>query len=367
MGMKKHILILGGYGGVGKVLARNLLLHTDSVITISGHDHEKAEQYAKVLREEFPNRHIRSSFADATQKTGLIEAFSGVDLAIITTTTPDAMDTIAEAAIESETDMIDILVRGDVVDTLEKYRERILANKRIFITQAGFHPGLPAPVIKYARDQFDLYKSANIVMAMNALFEKPESTYEIIHEIGEGNAKILVDGEWRKATYKDAMKIQFSEKFGVRQCYPLQMREIYPLQEELGISNMGVYSAGFNSFVDNFVFPLIVLLQLLKKGWGKRFTGKLMHWGIQKYYNNNPGVEFYLQATGIKDGKERDFALKIISPDAFDFTAIAVIACLKQYLNNTQLIPGLYLMGNVVDEKRIIEDLKIMGLQIIES
>lgn len=364
--MSKRIMILGGYGGVGKVLSQNLLKHTDSDITISGHNVDKAENFAKTLRNDYPNRQILSIYADATQKENLINAFKNVDLVIVTTTTPDYMDTIAEAAIESETDMIDILVRGDVVDKLEKYREKIIANKRIFITQAGFHPGLPAPIIKYACDKFDIYKSANIVMVMNSLFEKPESTYEIIHEVGEGNAKILKDGEWRKANYKDALKIQFSDKFGIRQCFPLQMREIYPLQKDLGIINMGVYSAGFNSFIDNFVFPLIMLLQFLKKGFGKRFCGKLMHWGIKKYYNNNPGVEFYLQANGIKDEKEKSFTLKVISHDAFDFTAIAVIACLKQYLDNTIKIPDLHLMGNVVDEKRIIEDLKTMGLQIDE-
>jgi hypothetical protein len=34
------------------------------------------------------------------------------------------------------------------------------------------------------------------------------------------------------------------------------MREIYPLKEELGLLNMGIYSAGFNAFVDNLVFPM---------------------------------------------------------------------------------------------------------------
>ncbi|MFM9950544.1 MAG: saccharopine dehydrogenase NADP-binding domain-containing protein [Saprospiraceae bacterium] len=362
--MKKKIMILGGYGGVGKIMSRNLLKHTDSDITISGHNKEKAEKIASILRIEYPKRQILSSYADATQKHSLIEAFKNVDLVIITTTTPDYIGTIAEAALESETDMIDILVRGDVVDSLGKYRERIIANKRIFITQAGFHPGLPAPIIKYVKNKFDNYKSANVVMVMNSLFESPESTHEIIHEIAVGNAKILKNGIWKKATYKDALKIQFSDKFGARQCFPLQMREIYPLQKELGVSEMGVYSAGFNPFIDNFVFPFVMFLQFLKKGFGKRFCGKLMYWGIKKYYNNKPGVEFYLQAMGIKDGKKRNFTLKINSSDAFDFTAIAVIACLKQYLDNSINNPDLYLMGNVVDEKRVIEDLKLMGLQI---
>ena len=364
--MKTHILILGGYGGVGKALAHTLLKHTDAALTISGRNLEKAEQFASVLLEGYPNRQVLSSYADASRKESLVAAFSTVDLVVITATTPDYMDIIVEAALETGTDTIDILVRGDVVDKLEKYREQIMAHNRIVLTQAGFHPGLPAPVIKYAKDQFETYTSANVVMVMNALFEKPESTQEVIHEVAEGNAKILKEGKWQKATYMDALKIRFSDKFGVRTCFPLQMREIYPLQKELNISNMGVYSAGFNSFVDNVVFPLLMVLQYFKKGLGRRFCGKLMYWGIKKYYNNKPGVAFQLQATGLKDGKEKSYTLKMLSHDAFDFTAIAVVACLKQYLDDSIQRPGLYLMGNVADEKRIVADLKKMGLEIHE-
>jgi saccharopine dehydrogenase (NAD+, L-lysine-forming) len=117
---------------------------------------------------------------------------------------------------ESGADMIDILVRGDVVDRLEKYRKKMVDQKRIFITQAGFHPGLPAPFIRYAKHHFEEYQTANVVMAMNVIFEKPASTYEIIYEIGEAKATILSNGVWKKATYKDALQIQFSDRFGIR-------------------------------------------------------------------------------------------------------------------------------------------------------
>lgn len=364
---KKQIMVLGGYGGVGKVLSENLLKHTDAKIIISGRNCDQAEHLANAFKKEFPNRQIQSAYADATNKDSLKSAFKGVDLAIVTTTTPDHIHTIAEAAIESGTDLIDILVRGDVIDKLEPYRERIIANKRIFITQAGFHPGLPAPFINYAQTHFDNYQTANIVMVMNALFEKPESTHEIIHEIGEANARILKNGTWQKASYKDALKIKFSENFGTRQCYPLQMKEIYSLEKQLGISNMGVYSAGFNPFVDNVVFPLTMLLQSVHKGMGTNLCGKLMHWGINKYYNGKPGVEFKLLAKGIKNGKETHYSVTAFSQNAFEFTALAVIACVKQYLDHSIHKPDLYLMGNVVNCTRTIEELRQMGIQISET
>jgi NAD(P)-dependent dehydrogenase (short-subunit alcohol dehydrogenase family) len=364
---KKQILVLGGYGGVGRVLSKDLLKFTDSDITIAGRNQGKAIKLATILANDYPDRIIRSAYADVSHKGSLISAFKGNDLIIVTTTTPDMIDQIAEAAIEAGSDMIDILVRGDVVDKLEKYRKGIITGNRVFITQAGFHPGLPAPFIKYGSKKFDNCITANVVMVMNSVFEKAESTYEIIHEIGESTARILRNGVWKKSSWKDALNIQFSEDFGVRKCYPLQMREIYPLAKELGILNMGVYSSGFNWFVDNIVFPLTMLLQSVKKGLGKNTCGKLMHWGVAKFYNGNPGVEFKLIANGIKGGIEGNYVLEAYSSDAFEFTSLAVIACLKQY--NDKLInrPGLHLMGNIVDEERFIADLKQMGIQFKEK
>jgi saccharopine dehydrogenase (NAD+, L-lysine-forming) len=364
--MKKRIMVLGGYGGVGREISRNLLRHTAADVTVSGRDAAKAENFAAALRKAHAGRRVSSVEADARQKTSLAAALKEVDLVIVAATTPDDIGTIAEAAIETGTDMIDILVRGDVVDRLEAFRARAISHHRVFITQAGFHPGLPAPFIKYARDQFDVYQSAYVVMVMNAIFEKPESTHEIIHEIGAANAKILKNGLWKKASYRDALKIRFSDPFGVRPCYPLHMREIIGLEKELSISNMGVYSAGFNSFVDNFVFPLTLLLQSVKKGMGMKVCGKLMHWGINKYYAGQPGVEFKLLASGMKNGSPTNYALEAYSPDAFEFTALAVIACLKQYLDGCFTKPDLYLMGNIVHEKRMIDDLRRMGVSITE-
>ncbi len=365
--MGKKVIILGGYGGVGKVLSRELLRYTDADITISGRNPERCESLAGNLGKEFPGRNIQSVFADATSRDSLVAALKDMDLLIVAATVPDNVATIAEAAIETGTDMVDILVRGDVVDTLSGYRDAIVSNNRIFITQAGFHPGLPAPLIKYARHQFDEYHTANVVMVMNSRFEKPESTHEIIHEIGASDSRILKNGIWRKSTYRDAIEIEFSDDFGKRKCYPLQMKEVYPLAKELGIRNMGVYSAGFNAFVDNIVFPLTMLVQSLKKGMGTRLCGRLMHWGINRYFDGKPGVEFRLVADGIKDGHRRGYVVNCRSADAFEFTALSVIACLKQYLDGAIDRPDLYLMGNIVDEIRIIDDLRKMGVRISEE
>ncbi|HMQ48978.1 MAG TPA: saccharopine dehydrogenase NADP-binding domain-containing protein [Saprospiraceae bacterium] len=365
--MEKRVLILGGYGGVGRALAKSLLLHTSVDLTIAGHQLSKAEALAKALQSEFSERKIRAVYADAAHFQSLLAAFEGINQVIVTATVPDAMPLIASAALETGTNLMDIFVRGDVVDQLAPFRERVRAKNLVFITQAGFHPGLAAPFIRYAKGHFDQYQSAHVAMAMSALFEKPESTHELIHEIGAGNYELFQNGVWRKATYKDSRSFTFSSQFGTRACFPLQMRELHPLPEELGLTDMGVYAAGFNAFVDYLIFPLIMLLQYIKKGLGTKLSGHLLYWGVNWFYNHQPGVEFRLEASGLKNGLPRKYILSAYADDAYAFTAWAITACVRQCLDGAISTPGLFLMGLVTDEQRLLADLKEMGAQISEK
>ena len=309
--MAKKVLVLGAYGGVGKSLIRNLLKYTEVELILAGRNLKALEDLLIKLKAEFPARNISSYFADASKKESLIFAFKNSDLVINCSCTPEYIIKIAEAALETENDLIDILLRGDIVDKLENYRDKIKTNKRIFIIQAGFHPGIAAPLIKYAYNKFEELQTANVLMVMNSLFENPQSTLEILHEVGENKAQILKNGIWKQATYKDAISVGFSKKYGNRICYPLQMREIYPLSNELRILNMGVYSAGFNLFVDNIVFPLIMISNAIYKGFGKSFYSKLMYWGVKRFYDNKPGIELHLSAFGIKSGLAKNYLLKL--------------------------------------------------------
>jgi len=361
---KKTILILGGYGGVGKSLSRLMLKITNVDLVIAGHRKEKAKQWAEILNNEFSGHRVSDRYAEASDSNSLLEAFRAIDMVIVTATTPQYLKQIAQIALKTGCDCLDILYQQNTVPTMRALSSDITEAGRIFITQAGFHPGLPAVFIRQAASYFDDYQKAITSMAMNARLEKPESTHEIIYEVGEFHTEIYQNGKWRKATYKDAIKVDFGSKFGVKQCFPLQMEEIKPLPDMLGIKETGVYVASFNWFVDNLVFPLIMLFQAIRKGMGLNFLGKLMYWGINTFSSPDQGVVFLLDAEGQKEGKAIKVRIIAEHNDAFAFTSIPIVACLKQYLDGTINKPGLWMMGNVVEPTRLMTDMENMGIKI---
>lgn len=358
------ILVLGGYGGTGHVVSRLLLQETNCSIIIAGRHIEKAEALSQKLRREFPNKSVCALYADASDYSSLIKAFEQASFVLDAAATAAHAKQVAEAALAAGIDYLDYHFQQDVFPVLKSLAPMIEQSGRCFITQAGFHPGLPSAFVRYAAPTFDQYEKAIIGMAMNAKIEKPESIYELIDALKDWKADILKDGKWRKSTYNDAKKINFGYNFKIRTCYPIQLEEMRPLPTMYGLQETGVYVAGFNWFVDYIVFPLAFILFKIKNGLGRHFLASLMAWGINHFSDSAQGVSFVLDAQGKKNKNSLSMRLVVEHHDAYEFTAIPVIACLLQYLDGSIAKPGLWMMGHLVDPVRLLNDMERMGIKI---
>lgn len=357
------VLILGGYGGVGRSLARLLLKETPVEIIIAGRHIEKANEFTATLHREFPNNCVASRYADASNVENLRKAFQNVQLVINLTTAPNLIKQIGRAALDSGCDYLDILVSASTFHDLNELASSIRQQKRIFITQAGFHPGLPAAFVRYGAQYFDKYESAIIAMAMNARFERAEQAAEIIPLIAEFKADICKDGAWRKATYSDIITMEMGKRFGTKQLFPIQMEEIRQTQQTFNLNETGVYVSGFNWFVDYLVMPIILVTQKIKKGLAAGVLVRLFTWGVNRFSSPYQGVVLLNEAEGMKDGKKIRMRIVAEHEDAYLFTAIPVVAFLKQYFDGG-IPPGLWMMGHAVEEKRLFRDMEKMGVEI---
>jgi len=358
------ILVLGGYGGTGKVFCRYLLKETSANVIVAGRKLEKAEELADTLRKEFSPSRIFTQYVDASERESLRKAFHDIDFVLVAATTTKWAKQIAETALEANIDYLDIYFQQDVYPELETMAQLINEAGRCFITQAGFHPGLPAVYVRKGAQYFDRYDKAIVAFAMNAKIEKAESAYEIVDAIAGYKPRLFKDGKWKIGTYKDSLRIDYGKKFGVRSSIPLDMVEIKPLPEMLGLRETGVFTTGFNWFIDYLVFPLMMLSQKIKKGSLRHFWAKMLIFGINKFSNAEEGVVFLLQAEGEKDGKRQRIEILSEHDSAYDFTIIPVIAGLKQYFTGSIRKPGLWMMGHIVDPDRLFADMEKMGVKI---
>ncbi|MDP7071621.1 MAG: saccharopine dehydrogenase NADP-binding domain-containing protein [Candidatus Marinimicrobia bacterium] len=364
--MKENItiLVLGGYGGTGKVFCRYLLKETNVNVIVAGRRLEKAEELADKLKKEFLADRISARYADASDVESLRKAFHDIDFVLVAATTTKWANQIAETALETSIDYLDIYYQQDIYPLLETINPRIKQAGRCFITQAGFHPGLPAVYVRKGAQYFDRYDKAIIAFAMNARIEESESVLEIVDSIADYKPEFYQDGKWRIGTYKDAIKIDYGKRFGVRSSMPLDMVEIKPLPEMFRLRETGVFTTGFNWFTDYLLFPLMMLSHKIKKGSFRHFWAKLLIFGINRFSSAEEGVVFLLQAEGEKDGTRQKIEIFSEYDSGYDFTVIPVIACLKQYFDGSIRKPGLWMMGHLVDHDRLLGDMEKMGVKI---
>jgi len=295
---------------------------------------------------------------DASDVDSLRKAFQDIDFVLVAVTTTKWAKQIAEKALETNIDYLDIYFQQDIYPVLETMKRQIKQAGRCFISQAGFHPGLPAAYVRKGAQYLDKYDKAIIAFSMNARIEKAESVYELVDVIADYKPEFYQNGKWKIGTYKDAVKVDYGERFGVRSSMPLDMVEIKAIPEMFDLQETGVFTTGFNWFIDYLLSPFMILSQKIKKGSLRQFWAKMFIFGINKFSSVEEGVTFLLQAEGEKDGKRRDVEIISEHNSAYDLTVIPVIACLKQYLDDYVRKPGLWMMGHLVEPDRLFEDME---------
>jgi saccharopine dehydrogenase (NAD+, L-lysine-forming) len=145
---------------------------------------------------------------------------------------------------------------------------------------------------------------------------------------------------------------------------PLDMVEIKALPQMFGLSETGVFAAGFNWFIDYLIFPFMMLSQKVKKGSLRHFWSRMFIFGMNKFSSAQEGVVFLLNAEGNKDGRQRMIEMISDHENGYEFTVIPVIACLKQYLDGSIRKAGLWMMGHIVKPDRLLSDMEKMNIKI---
>jgi hypothetical protein len=358
------ILILGGYGYTGKFLAKHLLAQTNVEIVISGRNLEKAKTFA----DELNDSRVSVRQADAADLQSLTQALQGVTLCLVAAPTTQHAGTVIRACIDAHVDYLDVQYSSRKLGALYAAEKEIKQAGLCFITEAGFHPGLPAAMIRYAATKLDVVESAFTAGYLNM---KSIPYTEAVDELMEGfidyQAQVYKHGAWTKPSSWDSRAFNFGNDIGKRTGYSMFFEELRDIPNLIpSIKDTGFYISGSDWFTDLIITPIVFVGLKLAPKRGLRPLGKLMWWAMG---NSKPPhmVALKVEAKGQVNGRQAEAWAQIAHPDGYELTAIPVVAYLLQYLDGTARRAGVHMMGHIAEPQRLFKDMQRMGAEITES
>ena len=364
------ILILGGYGQTGQPLARHLLRQSPVELVIAGRSLEKAAAFTALLNAEFPGGRASALRADAASADSLRAALRGVDLLVVAAPTTRHAQTVARAALDVGVDYLDVQLDAGKLALLQALAPEIERAGRCFITEAGYHPGLPSAMVRYAALHLDQMESALTAGYLNMGKDLPytEAVDELMEAFKEYQAQVFKNGAWSKPGSYDTRRVDFGGEIGQRSCYSMFFEELRALPGLYpSLRDLGFYIAGSSWISDNLITLLVLLGLKLFPVRGVRPLGKLMWWGMQTFNKPPYTVLLKVQASGQKDGHPAGFSASISHANGYELTAIPVAACLMQVLDGSAHRPGLWMMGHLVEPRCFFKDMQLMGVKITQS
>jgi saccharopine dehydrogenase (NAD+, L-lysine-forming) len=349
-----------------------LLKESNSKIVLAGRNLDKANLCADELNRTFDGNRVRGACVDASDLTSLRNACEEIDFVIVASPTTQFTRQIAQAALDTRIGYLDIQVSSRKISFLKSMESAIQQAGCCFITDGGFHPGLPAFLVRYAAQFFDVLEIARVGSVIKEdwknLDVEDSTVYELLELMNDFDMSTYKEGKWRKAnlySMSDFVRMDFGGDFGKQYCAPMLLEEMQTLPKMFPtLTETGFYVGSFNWFVDWVIMPIGMVAMKLSPHLALRPMSRWMHWGLKTFSTPPYGTLLRLEATGKKNGQPKTMQVTISHPDGYLFTAIPVAACMLQYLDGSIAAPGLWLQATVVEPGRFMRDMQRMGITV---
>jgi saccharopine dehydrogenase (NAD+, L-lysine-forming) len=408
----RTILLLGGYGNAGYVIA-DLLLQRHQlqqqrhlILILAGRNLEKAQAMATRLNQAHQVSSCLAQRVDASDLTSIEEALTKsyndknkVDTVIVASSTMKFYSQVLVEALNAVPHEVKVVcdiqasTAKPAIMGLQMDQPNLFDQQNCtFITGGGFHPGLPAALMQYAQallnDKPLTHLQIGCVISSDwrglPVEIANDTRTEFVQELMDFDQQVYRDQIWHPVSlWAMPEKIDFGPDLGKRDCVAMNMEELHALVEDKKeqyskLVQLGFYMAGFHWFVDMIVMPLIMMV-LWCAPWSSKSMGSLLFWSLVK--TQQPPYITLLQAKGRSCAvstheapeqqtlQEATVNITVSHSDSYFLTAAPLVACLEQYWDGTiPLEQGkVYLQGCIVEPKRFFHDLKAMGVTVQQS
>ena len=360
------IAILGGAGNTGRRLARLLARVGTYDLRLMGRNKASVDDAAASIAKE-TGATLVGVGADSSDRDGLLAALLGADLVVSATAATRFAPTVASAALQLGIDYFDIhLSSAAKWQGLKALEPDIVRRGLQMVSDGGFHPGLPAAMIRQLSATVDLTHApvyASLSVDWSRLSFGPGAAEDFVDELRNMDPSAFCDGRWQRS-WRNARDFDFGPPHGRQKTIAMGIEELRSLPNRLPhLSDTGFYIGGFGPAIDYVALPATLLamtLPPLRHLAAKAFFAALQHWT-----RHDEWTMLVCEGRGTRDGVPVTARLRVSHDDPYELTAIAAAACVLEMTGGKRR-PGLQAQGLYVDPAIFLANIRSMGTRVEE-
>jgi hypothetical protein len=364
-----RIVLLGASGNAGREITRLLTptLGAGDVVVLAGRDQKRLAATAAVTTGPAT---IQVETVDAGDDAAVQRLVAQATIVVVTASVPERIPALVRIVAEAGADWFDTMLSTRTkIEAFRHLEPQLLESGQCFVTDGGFHPGLPAAMVRWADRRIDALETAEVYGGMRLDWRADtlsESTIiEMLSEFADFDMTTYRDGGWRTLRWSQCPTVDFGLPIGRKSCVPMYLAEMESLPTDIPtLRRCGFFVGGFSPLMDYVALP--VIMGLAKVPALQRMTVALTRWSFGHLANDPPPhrISIRLSAAGLREGLPATARMEISGDDGYLLTAAPVVACLRRLLDGSIRRPGVWLQGHLVDPDSFFTDLASFGLTV---
>ncbi len=352
--MNKRILVVGGYGGVGRTIATLLSNELPRQVIVAGRNYQKASKLAVELDGRVLP--LQLDISDTTFPENLLDNVALVVMCV------DQQETrFVEECIRRGIDYIDITASYDFLSKLEALDEEAKIHGSTVVLSVGLAPGLTNLLASYAKSKVEAVEHIDIFVMLGLGEEHGEAA--VRWTVENINAEFQIhdaDGSRRVQSFHEGKSTLFPDGLGRRRAYRFNFPDQHIIPRTLEIRSASTWLCFDSALMTNlFAFSeRVSILKLL------RFR-KIQNASVSMLRRVHFGSDIFVlkaQAYTGADAEDPSFECSLIGNGEGRATSI-VVAKVALLAFKSTFPSGLLHLEQLIEPQAFFEELKEEGLR----
>ena len=280
--MNKKILIIGGYGNVGRIIAAQLGEQFPGQVIVAGRNYQKARELSLELRQQVIPMALDISRISAND--GLLD-----DVGIVIMCLDQENIEFVRQCIQRGVHYIDISASYHILSRIEALNKEAENAGATAVLSAGLAPGLTNLLTRHCQSKLPDMTYADIYLLFGLGEAHGDAAYQWIFENLSTEFAVSDNGETKRVkSFEEGKQTIFPGKMGKRTAYRYNFPEQHVIPQTLGLGRVSTWLC-FDSALMTGLFALVKKMGLSRiltiKGVEKVLIGMLkqLHLGSEEF------------------------------------------------------------------------------------